>query len=622
MKYYEALAVLFLLIASFIIGVQAGANHANSYPILAMVIIVFFVIYAFEWVSKVLEKSALSYASKNILYMGRGVPTSLIRLQVVLLELGILGFLLAVAFTVAVGPGIRTNLTVPVVALSFVMLVLLALTLVRLKGSLAISSRKTSVEVEFPFLLALMKALSVTHLSLYDLLNIISESSALRAWAKEIQLAKRLSGTMSISLLQAMAIISDTHPSKTVRDTFKRIVVVGNLAGTIRDVVDRAFSYVFTKLNTRLESLVDRLDLMNGIIMFGFMFVPIILATVAPLSNMSIVSVIGVVLIMEVPMSLLTYALLTAMYPSGFSARPNNTAIALAVFSIIVVVILTGLYLAPIISYALKPHTPIEYLTNPPSPGLSPIVYTVGTLIALIPPTVVAEMLYRKIVLYSTIIRITTDAAEISASLGENFVTVFTRESYRYGARIQRLARSIVESYQTPLFRQALVSKAPTIFHASFLEALLYTLMIGAPAPVLKSLTEAYENLTKLWDKTRSVTRTLEGMIISLSAMLGFFIEYLYKMFYGFAQSIQKAIESGGQYAATTLNLLSINPTTFLVLSALTSLSVIVVSLFTGKTRGGSLLFGFRTALLSFLLYQTVSLLVLHFVHGPISSLP
>ena len=620
MKYYEALAVVFLLLASFIIGVQAGINKTNSYPILGLILLVFFLIYSFGWVTKALEKSALSYASKKILYMGRGVPTSLIRLQIILLEVGILGFMLGLGLIFALGPKARSNIFVPLVLFGFMAMIGISLVLIRLRGSLAIATRKTSVEVEFPFLLALMKALSATHLSLYDLLNIISESQALKAWAKEINLAKRLSGTMSISLLQAMALIADTHPSALVRDTFKRIVIVGNLAGTIRDVVDRTFSFVFDKLNMRLTSLVDKLDMINGLLMFGFMFMPIILATIAPLSNMSVIGVVGMVLIIEVPMSLLTYALLSAMYPSGFAAKPGATATALAIFSIIIIFILTGVYLAPIVSYSLEPHGRLEYITNPPQPGLRMEFLALGGILALLPPTILAEALYRKVSTYSKLIQVTTDAAEIAASLGENFITVFTRESYRYGDKIRKLVRSIVESYQTPLFRKALVAKAPTIFHATFLEALLYTLMVGAPAPVLNGLTEAYENLTRLWDKTKSVTRTLEGMIISLSAMLGFFIQYLYKMFYGFAQAIQQAMQAGGQYAASSMSLLSINPSIFLVLYALTSLSVIIVSLFTGKTRGGSLVFGFRTALLAFTLYQILSIIVVHFVKGPMPA--
>jgi len=616
MKYYEAPPIIILLLGSFIIGIVAGANHLNSYPILAAITLVFFVIYSFRWVSKAMESSALSYTSKNVLYMGRGIPSSFMRLQVILLELGILGFLLVLGYVVAIGTHFQRSFTLFAVIVSALSSIALSFVLIRLRGSLTISSRKTSVEVEFPFLLALMKALSSTHLSLYDLLNIISESNSLKAWAKEVQLAKRLSGTMSISLLQAMSIISDTHPSKLVRDTFKRIVVVGNLAGTIQSVVDRVFSFIYTKLNMRLESLVDRLDIINGMIMFGFLFIPIILATVAPLTHMSLLSIVGLVLVMEVPLAIFTYAILTALYPSGFSAKPSSVATAVAVFSIIVVFILSGLYLAPIISYGLASNKMLNYNTTP-APGFNPIIYTIGVVIALLPPTIVAESLYRKVETYSSIIRLTTDVAEVSVSLGENFMTVLNRESYRYGSRVQRLVRTIVESYQTPLFRKAIITKAPTIFHASFLETLLYTLMIGAPSSVLKGLTEAYEGLTRLWEKTKSVTKTLEGMIISLSGMLGFFLEYLHKMFYGFAQTIQNATQNGNYYAFATLNLLSINPTTFVVLSVLTSVSIVMVSLFTGKTRGGSLLFGFRTALLSFLLYQIISMVVFNLVHTP-----
>lgn len=620
MRYYEAVAILLLLVASFILGVYSGANHVSTYPVLASIMVVFFIIYSLPWMTGFLERSALSYATRKVLFMGRGVPTSLIRTQIILVESSILGLLLGIGYLVALGPRARSSITIPVILFSFIIIIIFSLVIVRLRGSLTISSRKTSVEVEFPFLLALMRALSETHLSLYDLLNIISESQALRAWSREVILAKRLSGTMGMSLLQTMSIIADTHPSKLVRDTFKRIVVVGNLAGTIRDVVSRTFSYVYGKLDMRLNALIDRLDLINGALMFGFMFIPILMATVAPLSHMTPVGVAGIVLMIEVPMVLLTYAILTAMYPSGFAAKPSTGINVLAILSITLVVAVTGVYLAPVIKYSLQPHTPSEYLLNPPSLGMSVEIYTLIVTLLLLPPTIVGEVLHRKLVLYSDLIKLTTDTAEVSASLGENFITLFTRESHRYGQKLRRLVKSIVESYQTPLFRKAVVARAPTLFHATFLETLLYALMIGAPATVLKGLTESYESLMRVWDKTRGVTRTLEGMIISLSGMMGFFIEYLYKMFYGFAQSIQQATQSGGSMMiGGAMTLLTINPSVFISLSALTSISVIIVSLFTGKTRGGSLIFGFRTALISFLLYQILEILVLHLVHGPSS---
>ena len=618
MRYYEAVAVLFLIILSFAIGVDARTSNTSPYPLLVLVITSFFVVVAFGWLSTFIEKSALEEASRSILLLGRGFSTRTVRIQVIIMELGMIG-VIAVLGMVITSTRISPVKAGILLAGSILAIVIGAL-YTKIRNSMIISTRKTSVEVEFPFLLALMKTLSATHLGLYDLLNIIAESQALQAWAKEVRFAKRLATAMNISLFQAMSLIAEHHPSKLVRDTFKRIVVVGNLAGTVREVVSRTFSFIFDKLNMRLASLVDRLDIINGFLIFGFMFTPIILATVAPLSGMSVIGVIIATLAMEVPMSILTYALLSALYPSGFAAKPRILVIVIGIISLFIISILVGIHIAPIIQYSLEPHMNTEYITNPPRPGIRMEVLAIGGIIALLPPTILAEAMYRKILTYSKLIQITTDAAEIAASLGENFVTVFVRESHRYDKKIRRLVRSIVESYHTPLFRKAVVAKAPTIFHASFLEALLYTLQVGAPASVLKSLTESYENLTRLWDKTKSVTRTLEGMIISLSAVLGFFMQYLYKMFNSFAQSIQQAIEASGPYVATSLQLLSINPSIFQVLYAIVGFSVIVVSLFAGKTRGGSLIFGFRTALISYTVYQILSIFVIHFVEGPVSG--
>ena len=428
---------------------------------------------------------------------------------------------------------------------------------------------------------------------------------------------------MGLSLFQTISVISDTHPSKLVRDTFKRIVIVGNLSGTIRDVVERTFAFVYNKLDNRLNRLTDNLDMINGVLMFGFMFTPILMAIMAPLSRMSSVGISIMVMAIEVPTAILMYAVLTAVFPSGFAIKPSTGTTILATFSMLLVFVVTGIYVGPILSYSLSPHSQAEYLFNPPKPGMSIEVYTAIVTGLLFPPAIVGELLYRKVNLYSTLIKITTDVAEVSASLGENFITLFTRESHRYGKSARTLVRSIVEGYQTPIFRKVIVSKAPTIFHASFLETLLYTLMIGAPATVLKGLTESYESLTKIWDKTRSISRTVEGMILSLSGVLGFFLEYMHKIFMGFAQSIHSATRNGGAtFISSVTNILSINPTVFVTLSAITSISIVVVSLMVGKTRGGSLIFGFRTALVAFLIYQTATILVIHMVNPTVGMTP
>jgi archaellum biogenesis protein FlaJ (TadC family) len=618
LRFYEAIAIIFLYILSFVFGIFAKVNHLNPHPFIATALLIFFLTYSFGWIYRYLEASSLRYATKKLLYMGRGIPRSLIKTQVVVLELSVIAIISIASYMVLAGPRIGFPPILPVVLAAFIATLGISLAIVRIRSAFTISSRKTSVEVELPFLLALMRALSETHLSLYDLLSIIEKSAALRAWAREIHLAKRMSAVMNVSLLQAIATLADTHPSATVRDIFKRIVTVGNLAGTIREVVDRAFSYVFERLESRLTRLTEKLDILNGVMMFAFMFLPIILVTVTPIMGQSVVDVLAMSIIIEVPGILVIYAFLSHMYPSGFVMATPRTLLFIAALSMSLIILFSGIYLQPIVAaylagYGALMNTRIE-------PGLSEYLFYLMVGLTLLPVVIYSELWFSKVKAYTALIRVATDAADTSASLGENFATVFERLAMNRGEKVARLARSIIEGYRSEVFRKAIVLRAPSTFHASFIETLLYALVIGAPPKVLKSLTKSYEILTNLWERTSRISGALEGMIVSLGGMIGFFIKYLEKMFTGLHEMLQQASQVSGTGFVAAFQIFRLDVNVYAVVTTITLLSLIIVSLFTGKTRGGSLVYGFRTSLMSFLVYVLVRIAVDLFVESPIPA--
>lgn len=600
MRYYHAVAVTFLLLSSLIIGIVSRANNVEKLPMIPILLLFFMLVYIFDIVASRLERSAFEYAKKRLIYMGRGLPTRMVKIQVILIEIGVLGLVSIIAYLILKGARIDSGFMLPLLAVTFITIIVVSAFAVRLTGSLSVSSRKTNVEVEFPFLLALINTLSGTHLSLYDLLNIIEDSMALRAWSREVKLAKRLSLAMNVSLLQAMSVISDSHPSPLVRDVFKRIVVVGNLSGSIREVANRAFLYVNAKLQARLESLIDKLNIINGMLLFGFLFLPILIATISPLANLTPLHVAVVLLVVEAPLTILVYVLLTSIYPTGFSVKPPLYTVAVSALSLIGFLALTIITLLPIFQYYLTPTTALLEGTSPNLLIPRALYFIIGLLL-LVPPALMDIILYRKVSTYSKLIDVATDVAEISSAMGTNFVTLLTRESHRYGADFSRFVRRIVRSYQSPILRKLEVSKSPTIFHASFIEALLQALLLGSPPQVMASLTSSYEALKRAWEKAKSVSRTLELMIISMSAVLGFFITYIYKIFVGLANIIENANTGALLFSGPTL--LNINPDVFISMIPLTGLTITTVAIFTGKSRGGSLIFGFRTALVAFALY-------------------
>jgi len=609
LKFYEIIALIALLVLSFALGILSKIGYTSPYYAMIFIFLAAFIGVFLRAIWDAIEKTDIKYGEKAVLSLGRGLPPYIMKARMLILEISLLGIIALVSYVLTA----RAQFS-PLIGVALVVLTasaIMSVFLTRIIGVSLISSRKTSAEIELPFLLAFMRAISATHLTFYELLDIIAESEAFKWWSREIRFAKKLSRVMNISLVKALELIASSHPSKTVKEMLTRLAIAGSMIGEIRDVVERVFSYIYDKLTQKIASLVDRLDIMNGLLLFGFMFMPIILATMSPLTGMRPVNIVALILIIEAPLAILVYALLSAIYPSGFAVKPSTVLTLLSIASILIILVASGVYLAPIIT-APPTRTDVQ-------PGIPIELFFIIIAVVLTPTTVLAELLYRQVETYSALIKLSTDVAEVSASLGENFITLLQEKAPQYGEKVQRLVRNIATGYTSPYLRKAVTVKAPTIFHASFIELIVYAILLGAPHTMLKSMTETYETLLKIYDRTKSVSRTLEGMVVSLAGMLGFFIEYLAKTFTAFARTISTAIQVAGTMQIPPLvRSFIVSSGVFSTISVITLISILIVALFTGKTRGGTVVLGFRTALLAFITYAATSLIVRHFVPSPI----
>jgi len=609
LRFYETVALVALLVLSFTLGVLSRIGFTTPYQGMLFVFLATFVGALTRVLWGAIERGDIRYGEKVILRLGRGLPPHVMKVRMLILEVSLLGIVGLVSYILTVRPRLNPLIGLTMIGLAASAVVSLFLT--RIVGSSLISSRKTNAEVELPFLLAFMKVLSATHLTFYELLDIISESEALKWWSREIRFAKKLSRMMNISLVNALEMMASAHPSKTVKEMFTRLAVAGSMIGEVREVVDRVFSYVYDRLTQRIASLVDRLDILNGMILFGFMFMPILLATISPIARMQPIGILGLTLVFEVPLAILVYTLITAIYPSGFAVKPGSSLVLLGVASVLIIAVAGAVYLAPVVT---APPTKTDV-----QPGIPIELFFVIVAAALVPTTVLSELLYRQVETYSSLIKLSTDVAEVSASLGENFVTLLQEKAHQYGERVQRLARNIVAGYTSSYLRRALTSRAPTIFHASFVEMLMYAILLGAPYTALKSMMETYEALLKIYDRAKSVSRTLEGMIVSLAGMMGFFIEYLAKTFASFAKTVSEAVQAAGTVQIPPMvRSFMVSTGVYTTVSVATLISILIVALLTGKTRGGTVVFGFRTALLAFLAYAAATMIVRLFAPSPV----
>jgi len=601
-KFYEAIAVAVLVILSFTLGILSRTGFIPPQYSIIFIMLLSFSSLAFHAVWKAVERSDISYLERSLLRTGRGLPLYVLKIRMILLEVSVLGIVAILSYALSSGTAFSPMIFVLITALGASIAV--SFLMLRVVGSSLASMRKTGAEVELPFLLAFMKTISATHVTFYELLEMISESVAFRWWSQEISFAKKLSRVLNTSLPRTLEVMASYHPSKTASEMLRRLSTAGLTIGEVSDVVDRIFSHIYDKLTQKITTLVDRLDIVFGVMLLGFMFLPVMLVTMAPLRGVTPQGALMLMAVVEAPQAILIYALLSALYPSGFAVRPSKYLTALGVASILAVVITAGIYMRPLLLTA-----PVQ---SNIAPGIPDEVFIAVTMAVLIPPTVLSELLYRRMELYSRFVKLATDAAEISASLGENFTTVLQRMAKQYGEDVGKLVDDIMSSYTSSYLRKVVVARAPTVFHASFIEMLEYSILLGAPYTALKKMSETYESLLKTYEKTKTTSRAFEGMFIALAGAMGFFIEYLAKMFSSFSKSVEAA--GGGGLAIPFAGFLTMSGGTFLALSVATVVSIVIVGLFVGKMRAGSVLLGFKTSLLLFVVYEVASLITRYLV--------
>lgn len=594
MKLYESVAVASLVVVSFAFGVFSRIHGVNPILSILIVLLAFFLTTVATRVYPRIEASGIRTATRRMLIMGRGIPPSFVRRQILLLEVSVIGVIVLSLYTLMItSVGKFDPMAVIYVAIPATMVVA-SLVALRLKMRLTVSFRKTSVEVELPFLLSFMWALSESHITLYDLFNMIEQSVSLKAWSKEVSFAKRLAAVTNSSLMQAVATISDTHPSPVVRGIFKRIVSIGYITGSARNVVKKAFRYTYEQLHDRLNRLTERLDIINGVILFGFLFLPIILATVSPLTGQGATEVFAITLIVEIPITLVMYAFISHIYPSGFVLSTPKSLVLVSAASVAMFVAFVMVYALPAVLYS-----PTNVWANPTvSTGMSEALLYPLLISSLIPGCVLSELWYRRTRVYSTLSRLIADAVEASYSTGENFVATLERLSSKESKSVQRLVKMIAEGYSSDVLRRVVVVNAPSLFYATFIETTLFSLLVGADPRTLTTIVNSFESMGRVVERISRVSKTLETLVVVLSASLGFFIKYLEKIFTGFMELV---LSMGREFhmAKAVFTVFQFNPSVFVAITATSLLAIVTVSLFVGKTRGGSMVYGFRSALLS-----------------------
>jgi len=597
-QWLELAAGLFGVAVGFYLGIRTASGAGSPLLNLILLAFVYVGIAAVRYIAPLIEQRLGTGATLNlVLRAGRGIPRQYIRMRTIALEVGIL--LLFVGVSIAGSGAVPRAIGVLVVVIGALLIVGATLS-ARLLATVMVQTRQYSVEVELPFLLAMLKALSTTHLTLYDLINILANSEALKAWRKEVRLAIRWAAATGTSLIEALRVIARNHPSPIVRDVFLRIINIGTLAGTIRDVVERSFNYIYTKLESGLERATEQIQVVLPATGTAFILLPIVLASAAPLASYPPETIVGGSLAIYLMVAVVTSFLLTAIIHEGFIVHPDRTLkIMMAVAGILAAGALY-FYVRPTIRGEGEP-VPFFYV-----PIIVAIVFAA--------PTVYAETILRKAKPYDKFIRVASDASELSLSLGVNFASALDEIARRAGSDVHRLVRRVVESYQNAVFSRAIVAQAPTLFHAAFIETVLVAMRVGAGAQVVKALAESYEKLLNLSEKMKGSALMLEFLTYLSAVIVPGVIVFLI----GFFEPLTGMLDM----LPMTITVVNISPTTKPALLVSGLIATLFLALLVGKARAGSITYGARTVVIASLLYAATTYAAQAILPSLMSGLP
>lgn len=452
------------------------------------------------------------------------------------------------------------------------------------------SQRKTDIEVELPYLLILFRVMASLKLPLYDMFTVIEGSTALPASAREVRFARKVATLTSVSFLSAMDMVCTNHPSEKIRELFRRVVLAAISMSDVRNVVERVFDSVYSWFESKVAGLSEKFTIIVGSALFAYLFIPVIVAALVPVIGGNLLAVLGLTLSMQCFLFFLLYALITSFYPSSLVMRPPGTLLAVSAVSL-------GASFALLI-YAMFSHVaeaPVQL------PRLSEYTLSLIVLGLLTPPLIVAERALRRVGLYDAFVRMASDAVSLAATTGENIALVLERSSRKYSRGVVRLTRSILAGYLSEPLKKAIISRAPSTYHASFIETLVVMLRLGSTPDMMRAFSSSYERLNVLFSRVKSLARTLEVLMVGLSAVIGGFLAFIDKVY----EYIAGLIRVAGPLGASTI-VFAYDPRIYGLLSTLSLLSLLFTSLFVGKVRGGSVVYCYR-ALVSMLVLYTVS---------------
>lgn len=583
------LITILSLISVFVLLVFiSGFNHYSSY--LFLMASIFLAVIDPPFFTS-FESRTREFMVANLLIAGKSLSSKDVRLLRLIFQLLATVSLLTTGFTLTYFLFNRFNVLLLLIALICVITTILLYYMPAILVKFWSAQRKTSAEVELPYLLILFRVLSSLRLPIYDILSVIEESSALRAWSNEISFARKISMFSPVSLISAVDVMCAKHPSKRVRELFRRIIIAAITMSDVKDVAERVYDTIYSWFESKVSNLTEYFTIIIGSSLLVYLLIPILIFAIAPVLSSNISIILVITLSVQILVFFLLYALIVNSYPTSLVIKSRGKRSYVFMFTYLAV---SALILYSIFSQLL--HRKSFFGTN----EVSLAVLILGM---LTPSLILSEIQMKQVSLYDSFIRVASDSMSLAAVIGENVAQVLEKESQRYGGNIRKITRSILMGYTNKLIRKNLVSKAPSTYHASFIEGLMVILTLGSTPEMLRIFTSSYEKLQVLLLNIRRLASRLESLVIGLAMLTGIFLSYLdktYQYIYDLARSVQL---QGQGYV------FNYDPSMYGLVNATTYLSLLFISLFVGVIRGGSINYSFKTTAISFIVYTLSRLL-------------
>ncbi|MEM0326846.1 MAG: hypothetical protein QW733_07445, partial [Desulfurococcaceae archaeon] len=478
---------------------------------------------------------------RNLPVAGRGLSTRSIRILRDVFGYAITGFVFMVFYTVVYTVLIGFNLVLVVVTLVTAILCTLLHSIPRVLTDTWKAHRKTSIEVELPYLLILYRVVASLRIPIYDILTLVENSASMPASAREVKLAKKIATLTSTSLLTAMDYVCLNNPSEKVRELFRRVFISALTMSDVRAVVERVFDEIYSWFESRVLSLNEKFTIIVGSSLVAYFFIPVVVSAVAPVIGPGVVAVLILTLSVQFLVFFQVFALIAGLFPSSLVVKTPRKLTYLGLFSISVAV-------------ALVVYNSFAY-ASPALQSISEDVFVPVLVAVFVPPLIIAELRMMRVKHYDMFVKASSSALLLAAATGENIVEVLERISRRYRGHVARLTRDVTLSYTSEQLRRATIQRAPTMYHATFMEILMTVLRLGSTPDMLKALAGSYEKLQTAVSTVRSFAKRLEWVFIGLVAMVGGFIAYIDRVYNYIASIVSATAPTAG-----LMNILVYNP--------------------------------------------------------------